>query len=106
MRVVDIQPGDVATEILRRTRKLDTPLCAAYEPNLGRARAAEARKEGAAISPDRVARLIVSLLDNADPPPRIVVGNAFEGWIAPLGARLLPRRAIEWGQRLVYGLKR
>ena len=105
VRVVDIQPGDVTTNILRRTSNLDTPLCAAYQPNLDRARAAEAEKEGAAISPDRVARLILRLLDTPSPPPRVVIGNTFESWIAPLGARLLPRRAIEWAQRLTYGLR-
>ena len=42
VRVVEIQPGDVATEILRRTHNVDVPLCGSYEPNLTRARAAEA----------------------------------------------------------------
>jgi len=105
VHAMDIQPGDVATEILRRTRVCATPVCAAYEPNLGRSRAAEARKEDAAIRPEKVARLILRLLDNPNPPPRIVVGNFFESCVAPLAARLLSRRAIEWGQRLTYGLR-
>lgn len=106
VRAVDIQPGDVATEILRRTRTVAAPECAAYEPNLGRSRAAEAQKEGAAIRPEKVARLLVRLLDNPNPPSRIVVGNFFESCVAPLAARLLPRCAIEWGQRMTYGLQR
>lgn len=105
VRVVDIQPGDVKTEILRRTRNVDTALSAVYEPNLSRARAAETTKEGAAIDPHRVAVLVVRLMDTPNPPPRIVVGNLFEQWVAPLGGRLLPRRAIEWGQRLTYNLR-
>jgi len=105
IRVVDIQPGDVKTEILRRTRNVETAVCAAYEPNLSRARIAESKKEGAAIDVQRVAALVLKLLDAPSPPPRVVIGNAFEQWIAPLGARLLPRRAIEWGQRLTYDLR-
>ena len=105
IRVVDIQPGDVRTQILRRTRTIDTELCKAYEPNLSRSRAAEAKKEGGAIDPQHVARLILRLLDQANPPSHIAIGNAFESWIAPLGARLLPRRVVEWGQRLMYDLK-
>lgn len=105
IRVVDIQPGDVRTEILRRTRNVDTPVSTAYEPNLSRARQAESTKEGAAIDAQRVASLILKLLGTSNPPPRVVIGNSFEQWIAPLGARILPRRAIEWGQRLTYDLR-
>ncbi|MFN7982472.1 MAG: SDR family NAD(P)-dependent oxidoreductase [Vicinamibacterales bacterium] len=105
VRVVDLQPGDVKTEILRRTRNMDTAVSAAYEPNLSRARTAESTKEAAAIDAERVAALILKLLVTASPPPRMVIGNTFEQWIAPLGARLLPRRAIEWGQRLTYDLR-
>ena len=101
----DIQPGDVKTEILRRTRNVESPVASAYEPNLSRARDAEATKEGAAIDAQRVARLVLDLLDARNPPPRIIIGNLFEQWIAPLGARLLPRRAIELGQKLTYNLR-
>ena len=34
VRVVDVQPGDVATEILRRTQNIEAPGCSFYEPNL------------------------------------------------------------------------
>ena len=102
IRLVDIQPGDVVTEILRRTRTLDAP---AYEPNLARARAAEAGKMKHAASPEKVARLILRLLSDPSPPPRVVVGNFFESRVAPLADRLLPRRLIEWAQRRMYDLK-
>jgi NAD(P)-dependent dehydrogenase (short-subunit alcohol dehydrogenase family) len=105
VRVVDVQPGDVATNILRRTRACDAPECSAYQPNLDRSRAAEAKKAGGAIQPEKVARLLVRLLDDPNPPPRINIGNRFEAVIAPLAARLLPRRVIEWGQRKTYNLK-
>ena len=52
------------------------------------------------------AKLILRLLHDPPPPPRIVVGNAFETYVAPVAARTLPRRLIEWGQRLMYGLRR
>ena len=105
IRLIDVQPGDVATEILRRARLVDVPANACYEPNLSRARAAESGKMKQAASPDKVARLILRLLHDPSPPPRVVVGNLFEGRIAPLADRLLPRRLIEWAQRQLYDLK-
>jgi NAD(P)-dependent dehydrogenase (short-subunit alcohol dehydrogenase family) len=105
IRAVDVQPGDVTTGILRRSRISDAPECAPYQPNLDRARKAEVMKERGGIRPERVARLFVRLLDDPNPPPRIFIGNSFEAQVAPLGARLVPRRVIEWGQRKTYNLK-
>ena len=105
IRLIDVQPGDVATEILHRSRLVDSAVNASYEPNLSRARAAELGKMKQAASPEKVARLILSLLHDPSPPPRVLVGNWFESRIAPLADRLLPRRLIEWSQRLLYDLK-
>ena len=104
IRVVDVQPGDVSTEILSRTRELNLPECEAYEPNLSRARTAEAGKMKEACSPEKVARLILNLLSHPSPPPRVAVGNFFEARIATFASRLLSRGWVERLQRVIYKL--
>jgi len=105
IRVVDVQPGDVRTEILRRTRELNEPVCAAYEPNLSKARASEAGKMEQACASETVARLLVKLLSDPSPPPRKTVGNFFEARLATTASRILSRRMVERLQRLIYNLK-
>ena len=104
IRVVDVQPGDVSTEILKRTRELNTPECAHYEPNLSRSRAAEAGKMEEACSPEKVAKLVLRLLGEGSPPPRVAVGNFFEARLATFASRFLSRRMVERLQRLLYKL--
>ncbi len=104
IRVVDIQPGDVATEILKRTREIDVPECSAYEPSLSNCRVAEAVKMKDACTPEKVARLILRLISDASPPPRVAVGNFFEARLATFASRLLSRRMVERLQRWMYGL--
>ncbi len=105
IRVVDVQPGDIATDIQRRTRLLASPECAAYEPNLSQSRRVEDDKALHAPRPERVASLIVRLLASPAPPPVTTVGTFFEARLAPVLARLVPRRMLEWGVRRMYGLK-
>jgi len=105
IKVVDLQPGDVRTEILNRTREVSGPGCEAYEPMLGRARASEADKMKEACSPQKVAKLILTLLRKASPSPRYAVGNFFEATLATTASRLLTRAMVERLQRLIYGLR-
>ncbi len=105
IRLVDVQPGDVSTEILNRTKELNLPECAPYEPMLAHARAAEADKMKAACAPEKVARLIQKLLNAGNPPPRVAVGNFFEARLATTASRLLSRGMVERLQRWMYGLK-
>ena len=58
----------------------------------------------AAPKPDLVARRIVKLLDAANPPPRVTVGDVFQSVIAPIIFRLLPQRVRIWGLKKYYGL--
>jgi NAD(P)-dependent dehydrogenase (short-subunit alcohol dehydrogenase family) len=105
IRAVDIQPGDVRTEILRRTQELNDLACAAYEPNLSKARASEAGKMEQACPPELVARLLLKLILQSNPPPRKTVGNFFEARLATTASRFLSRRMVERLQRLIYNLK-
>jgi NADP-dependent 3-hydroxy acid dehydrogenase YdfG len=105
IRVIDVQPGDVRTEILTSTRELQTAECSYYEPNLSRARASEADKMNAACSADKVAHLIAGLFKEPSPPPRKAVGNFFEARFATTMSRFLSRRMVERLQRAIYNLK-
>lgn len=105
IRVVELQPGDVATEIQRRTRNLAAPECEAYEPNLSRSREAEEEKYHTAPGPEKIARIVVRLMMDPSPPPVLAAGRFSEARLAPLLARLVPSRAVEWAQRCLYGLK-
>ena len=44
-----------------------------------------------APKPEFVARHVLNLIEDADPPPRITVGDAFQTKIAPLIFRFLPQ---------------
>jgi hypothetical protein len=57
-----------------------------------------------ACSPEKVAKLVLRLLGDAAPPPRVAVGNFFEARLATFASRLLSRRMVERLQRLVYKL--
>lgn len=105
IRVVEIRPGDIATEIQRRTRNLDNPQCAAYEPNLGRARGSEENRSLHAPGPEIVAQLILRLMSSQSPAPILNVGSFLEARILPTLSRLVSRRLVQWGQRLMYRLK-
>ena len=45
-----------------------------------------------APAPDLVARHVLRLINSAQPPPRITVGDAFQSKFAPLIFRFLPQR--------------
>jgi glyoxylate carboligase len=54
--------------------------------------------------PRLVAEAILRILTQANPPPVVTVGGMFQAQIAPLLARLAPRRAVEWFLRKYYRL--
>jgi len=62
------------------------------------------RNMQAAPKPDLVARHVLKLINDADPPPRVTVGDAFQTKIAPLIFRFLPQRVRLWGLKKYYGI--
>lgn len=99
VRVVDVQPADIRTsfnEALVQKRPNDpalVPVWKIVDANLQ-----------AAPPPERVARTIVRLIEQKNPPPRITVGGAFQAGVGPLIFRLLPQRVRVWGLRRYYRL--
>jgi NAD(P)-dependent dehydrogenase (short-subunit alcohol dehydrogenase family) len=103
VRVVDLQPGDICTEFNERVSK-STKRDPQYERKVAKTWQAVERNMQAAPKPDLVARHVLKLIDDADPPPRVTVGDAFQTKIAPLIFRFLPQRVRLWGLKKYYGI--
>ena len=99
VRVVDVQPADIRTsfnEAVVQKQPNDPALLQVWEQ-------VDANLQ-AAPPPELVARRIVRLIGQKNPPPRITVGGAFQAGVAPLIFRLLPQRVRLWGLRRYYRL--
>ena len=102
IRVIDVQPGDISTEFNDVIVK--TEMGHRYATRIEKTWRAVDRNMKAAPKPDLVARRIAKLIDAANPPPRVTVGDAFQSVIAPIIFRLLPQRVRIWGLKKYYGL--
>ena len=103
IRVIDLEPGDISTEfndVVARTGGGDPR----YTARVERAWRVADRNMKAAPKPDIVARQIAKLIDAANPPPRVTVGDAFQSMVAPFIFRFLPQRVRIWGLKKYYRL--
>ncbi len=105
IRVVDVRPGDFATQFHVSTRRIGTEFGGAYAPNLERAWAAIDRNMNRAPDPQRVADTLIKIVEGRIRRPVVAVGGLFQARIAPLLTRLVPRAWVQWGLRAYYGLK-
>lgn len=102
VHIVDLQPGDISTEFnesVIMSAKADH-----YDSKIERTWRTVERNMKHAPGPDLVAHQVLKLMDTAQPPPRLAVGNVFESKIAPLIFRLLPQRVRVWGLKRYYGI--
>jgi short-subunit dehydrogenase len=106
IRVVDLRPGDVATQFHPSTRKLEGEVIAGYAPNLGIAWRAIDHNMSRAPDPRIVVKCIVRIVDGRIRRPAVAVGDVFQARIAPYLARRSLRAWVHWGVRTYYGLKR
>ena len=106
VRMVDVRPGDFATDFHQATRRIGHELADAYAPNLEQAWKAIDQNMGRAQNPNKVAELLVSIVEGRTLRTVVAVGNVFQARIAPLLARFAPRAWVVWGLRVYYGLKR
>jgi len=99
IRMVDLQPGDINTgfndAVLTGTTS-DARVAQTW-------RVAD-RNMKKAPKPEMVAQRIARLLEAAEPPPRLMVGDAFQATIAPMLNQVLPQRMRLWGLRKYYGI--
>jgi NAD(P)-dependent dehydrogenase (short-subunit alcohol dehydrogenase family) len=103
IRVIDLQPGDIRTDFNDAVAKTDGD-DARYSTRIERAWRVTDRNMKAAPKPELVAREIAKLIDAANPPPRVTVGDAFQSIVAPFIFRFLPQRVRIWGLKKYYRL--
>ncbi|MEO8439864.1 MAG: SDR family NAD(P)-dependent oxidoreductase [Spartobacteria bacterium] len=99
VRLVDLQPADINTgfnDAVARTATDDSRVRRAWE--------AIDRNMRAAPAPELVARAVLRLIEQTNPPPRVTVGDTFQATIAPVVFRFLPQRFRIWGLRKYYGI--
>jgi short-subunit dehydrogenase len=103
VRIVDLQPADICTNfnaaVLRASR-----YDASYEPRVARTWDAVERNLKNAPKPELVAARVCQLIAGDAPPPRLTVGDFFQGTVAPFIFRFLPQRVRIWGLKKYYGL--
>jgi short-subunit dehydrogenase len=101
IRIVDVQPGDIRTnfnDAVNRNRD------DGYESRVAKTWTAVDKNMKAAPGPEVVARAIVKLIEQKNPPMRVVVGDVFQTKIAPFIFRFLPQRTRIWGLKKYYGI--
>ena len=101
VHVVDLQPADIRTEFNQGVIK-STEGNPRYDTKIAKTWEITERNMKNAPTPDLVARNVLRLVNSAQPPPRITVGDAFQSKIAPLIFRFLPQRLRLWGLKRYY----
>lgn len=103
IRVIDVEPGDICTDFNDAVAKTDggDPR---YTARVEQAWRVVDRNMKAAPKPELVARRIAQLIDAANPPARVTVGDSFQAIVAPLIFRFLPQRVRIWGLKKYYRL--
>jgi short-subunit dehydrogenase len=105
IRVIDVRPGDFATQFHAATRRLGADLAADYEPNLEIAWRAIDRNMERAPNAQAVADALVRIIEGNITRPAVAIGDFFQARIAPSLARRSLRAWVHWGLRAYYGLK-
>jgi short-subunit dehydrogenase len=103
VRIVDIQPGDICTDFndaVTKSQKVDQR----YEASVAKTWKAVERNMKNGPKAALVARRVCELINQADPPPRVTVGDMFQSQIAPFIFRFLPQRVRIWGLKKYYGI--
>ena len=103
VRIVDLQPADISTEFNKSVIN-PSNTDQRYEQKIAKTWEIVERNMKKAPGPELVARHVLKLIDAAQTPPRITVGDAFQSKIAPLIFRFLPQRVRLWGLRRYYKL--
>jgi len=103
VRIVDLQPADICTnfnDAVPRASRYD----ASYERRVAKTWDAVDRNLKNAPKPELVAARVCQLIAGEAPPPRLTVGDFFQGRVAPFIFRFLPQRVRIWGLKKYYGL--
>ena len=96
IRVIEIQPADINTGFHQSTKKIGAACQSAWET--------QQRNMAAAPGPDCIAHAVLRAIRMRQPAPIMVAGGFFQTRLAPVGARLLPRRLLDELLRRYYRL--
>ena len=96
IHVIEIQPADINTGFHHSTKKIGTAGQSTWE--------AQQRNMAAAPGAECVVRAVMRAMHARQPAPVMVVGGFFQARLAPVGARLLPRRLLDQLFRWYYRL--
>ena len=99
VRLVDLQPADINTGFNDAVARTATD-----DPRVSRTWQAVDHNMRAAPPPALVARRVMKLIEQVNPPARITVGDSFQSIIAPLIFRFLPQGVRLWGLKKYYGI--
>lgn len=103
IRIVDLQPADISTGFNESVAKADA-VDAQAPTRVSRTWNTVDRNMKEAPKPDLVARRILELIVDENPPPRVTVGSAFQAKVAPVIDTFLPQRVRLWGLKKYYGI--
>jgi NAD(P)-dependent dehydrogenase (short-subunit alcohol dehydrogenase family) len=99
IRIVDLQPADICTGFNDHVARSGDE-----DPRVTKTWVAVEKNMKNAPPPELVARRVCDLIDDANPAPRVTVGDTFQAGIAPVIFRLLPQRMRLWGLKKYYGI--
>lgn len=103
IRLVDLQPADICTAFNDAIAKGDEH-DARYQARIAKTWTAVDHNMKNAPKPELVAERVLRLVDSANPPPRVTVGDFFQTKIAPFIFRFLPQGVRNWGLKMYYGI--
>ena len=103
IRIVDLQPADIATSFNDALPQNDATENA-VDARMRHTWRVVDRNMKEAPQPAVVANRILELMNEENPAPRVTVGGAFQANVAPVLDQLLPQRARVWALRKYYDL--
>jgi short-subunit dehydrogenase len=103
VQIIDLQPADIRTAFNQNVLT-SVAVDQRYEARLEKAWQAVEHYMKNAPKPELVAQNVLRLIDSANPPPRITVGDFFQTKNAPFIFRFLPQRVRLWGLKMYYGM--
>ncbi len=99
IRLIDVQPADIKTNFNDAILRDGTA-----DARLERIWNLVDRNLQKAPPPELVGRCVADLIEKANPPPRVIVGDIFQSKVAPALNQLLPQRVRLWGLKRYYGI--
>ncbi len=104
VHVVDVRLGDIATQMLALTPRLQKEVNRSYEPAMANTWKSMEKEMARTVTPQQAAQVLARVIGMRRPPPVIRYGNFFQARLAVLAAKLLPRRVLHAVERKMYGI--